>query len=168
MRFLSDFFNSLFLKTMFFFCILFFLSFSKQCFIFCHFCFFYKIFGLILQLEWTSTHQCTSWTVLSSGWAGWLEWTSSHQCTSWGWGSWSRFGDEPKTHPPCPKFFFFPSLLRPKNFPSYLPPSHLPPPSYLHLPPPTSHSIARPRELLEREKRGSRVQLERERELQSA
>jgi len=109
-------------------------------FIFCHFCFFNKFFGLILQLEWTSTHQCTSWTVLSSGW---LEWTSSHQCTSWGWGSWSRFGDEPKTHRPCPKFFFPRFFSAPKIFPpTYLPPTYLPlliyvspllPPTYLSL-----------------------------------
>jgi hypothetical protein len=93
-----------------------------------------------------------------------LEWTSNHQCTSWGWGRWSRFGDEPKTNPPCPQVLFFSASYLPQNFPllptslpptsallftsppSYHPPptSHLPPPSYM--PPPTSHSIARARE----------------------
>jgi len=38
---------------------------------------------------------------------------------------------------PAQSYCFFPSLLCPKNFPSYLPHSHLPPPSYLRLPPPT-------------------------------
>jgi len=33
-----------------------------------------------------------------------LEWTSSHQCTSWGWTRSTRFADE---HPPCPSRFFF-------------------------------------------------------------
>jgi len=40
---------------------------------------------------------------------------------------------------PTRKYCFFPPLLCPKIFLSYLPPSHLPPPSYLHLPLPTSH-----------------------------
>jgi hypothetical protein len=84
----------------------------------------------------------------------------SHQCTSWGWGCWSCLGDEPKTHPPCPKLLVFSASSHPKNFPSYLPApsyllatSHLPPLSYLlppstllpptYLPPPTSHLIFR-------------------------
>jgi hypothetical protein len=55
----------------------------------------------------------------------WLEWTSSHQCTSWGWGRWSCFGDEPKAHPPYPKLlFFFHLFFAPKIFPpTYLPPT---------------------------------------------
>jgi hypothetical protein len=60
------------------------------------------------------------------------------------------FWDEPKTHPPCPRFFFFPHLFSaPKIFPpTYLPPpsfppSYLPPPPPSYLPP-TSHSITRP------------------------
>jgi hypothetical protein len=63
---------------------------------------------------------------------------------------------------PIQSYCFFLSLLYPKKFPSYLPPSHLPPLSYLCVPsptspllpshlPPTSHSIAKPRELLEQE-----------------
>jgi hypothetical protein len=40
---------------------------------------------------------------------------------------------------PARRYCFFPPLLCPKIFLSYLPPSHLPPPSYLRLPPPTSH-----------------------------
>jgi hypothetical protein len=92
-----------------------------------------------------------------------LEWTSSHQCTSWGWGHWSHFGDEPKTHPPIPKVFgFFHPLLYPKVIPSYLPPCHLPPFLFTSpflpptcLPPPTyitwlcTHSIAKAREWFE-------------------
>ncbi len=51
------------------------------------------------------------------------EWTSSHQCTSSRWGHSSRFGDEPKTHPPLPKVFGFFSLFSAPNFflPTYLP-----------------------------------------------
>ncbi len=58
-----------------------------------------------------------------------LEWTCRHQCTSWRWGRWSRFGDEPKTHPPLPKVLSFFSLFStPKSFPpTYLPPIYLPP-----------------------------------------
>ncbi len=70
-------------------------------------------------------------------WRG-LEWTSSHQCTSWGWGRWSRFGDEPKRHPPCPKFFFSPASILPQKIsllPTYLPPTYLPPPTSHLLPP---------------------------------
>ncbi len=39
---------------------------------------------------------------------------------------------------PAQSYCFFLFLLCPKNFPSYIPPSHLPPPSYLHFPHPTS------------------------------
>jgi hypothetical protein len=63
-----------------------------------------------------------------------LEWTSSHQCTSWGWSRWSRFGDEPKPHLPSPNIYIFSRLCSaPKHFsPTYLPPtSYLPTPSYL-------------------------------------
>ncbi len=55
-----------------------------------------------------------------------LEWTSSHQCTSWVWVYSSRFADEPKTHPlPLPREFSAP-FSAPKSSPSYLPP-----PAYL-------------------------------------
>jgi len=91
-----------------------------------------------------------------------LEWTNSHQCTSWGWARSTHFGDE---HPPCPSGFFFSPPLCPEIL--YLPPTSpflpssllsplLPPPSYLpptyHLPSPSSlppsnptppHSITR-------------------------
>ncbi len=80
------------------------------------------------------------WSFLASRWNR-LEWTSSQQCTNWGWGYWSRFGDEPKTHFPLPKLFgFFTLFFTPKVLPrTYLPPpiyippptSDLPPPSYL-------------------------------------
>ncbi len=78
-----------------------------------------------------------------------LEWTSSHQCTSWGWGYLNCFGDEPKTHPPLPKVFGFFSLFSAQIFflPTYLPPTYFPPPTFLlptypllppsHLPPPS-------------------------------
>jgi len=32
---------------------------------------------------------------------------------------------------PCPEFLIFSASSLPQNFPSYLPPSHQPPPSYL-------------------------------------
>jgi len=73
----------------------------------------------------------------------WLEWTNSHQCTSWGWGHWNHFGDKPKTHPPCPKLLVFSTSSLPQKFsllPTSLPPTS---PSYLRLPPPTSHLILR-------------------------
>ncbi len=68
-----------------------------------------------------------------------LEWTSSHQCTSWGWARWSRFADEQKSHPPCPHLFSAP------KFSPLLPTTYLPPPTCHLPPPPTSHpqSIAR-------------------------
>ncbi len=40
-----------------------------------------------------------------------LEWTNSHQCTSWGWARSTRFADE---HPPCPSRLFFHLLSAPK------------------------------------------------------
>ncbi len=88
-----------------------------------------------------------------------LEWTISHQCTSSGWGHSSRFGDEPKTHPPLPKVFGFFSLFSaPKFFlPTYLPPTYLPPPTYL-----TSfcaHSIVEAHESSKQEGRRGRVEL---------
>jgi hypothetical protein len=64
------FFNSLTLKTSAFLFFLF-CFFQDNVLYFCHFCLFYKISDVVLRLEWTSTHQCTSWTILSSGWAGW-------------------------------------------------------------------------------------------------
>jgi hypothetical protein len=70
-----------------------------------------------------------------------LEWTSSHQCTSWRWARSARFADE---HPPCPRCFFFHLFSAPPTSPLLSP--LLPPPSYL---PPTNptppHSIARAR-----------------------
>jgi len=72
-----------------------------------------------------------------------VEWTSTHQCTSWGWGCWTHFVDEPKAHPPYPKLLFFFTSFLPQKFSllptyplSYLPShiSHLPPHSYLPLP----------------------------------
>ncbi len=57
-----------------------------------------------------------------------LEWTNSHQCTSWGWGRWSQFGDEPITHPPLPRVFRFFNFLSALRF---FPPTYLPPPTYL-------------------------------------
>jgi hypothetical protein len=61
-----------------------------------------------------------------------LEWTSSHQCTSWGWSCSSHLKDEPKTHLPLPKVFgFFSFFSTPKFFPpTYLFPTYLPPPTY--------------------------------------
>ncbi len=64
-----------------------------------------------------------------------LEWTSSHQCTSWGWGHWSCFRDEPKTHPPTQSYWFFQPLLYTQKISLLPPPSYLCPSSYL---PPTS------------------------------
>jgi hypothetical protein len=68
---------------------------------------------------------------------------------------------------PAHMYCFFPPLLCPKIFLSYLPPSRLPPPSFLrlplptshlpppsYLPPPTSHSIARAQEQLNVSGRG--------------
>ncbi len=50
-----------------------------------------------------------------------LEWTNSHQCTSWGWGNSSCFGDEPKTYPfPLPMDFSAPCSL-----PKFSPPTSL-------------------------------------------
>ncbi len=96
-----------------------------------------------------------------------LEWTSSHQCTSWGWGRSSRFGMNQKHILPCPKFLVFSISYLPQSFsllptsllltspllppfhlypPSYLPPTYLPPPTYL-----TSfcvHSIVKARKRL--------------------
>ncbi len=96
----------------------------------------------------TSLLSCFYWQgTCSLFWVSvfWLEWTSSHQCTSWGWARSARFADE---HPPCPRCFFFPPLLCPTYLPPPIPPPtlNLPPPSYL---PPTNptppHSIARAR-----------------------
>ncbi len=73
-----------------------------------------------------------------------LEWTSSHQCTSWGWSRSTRFVDE---HPPCPSRFFFSPPLYPEIL--YLPPPtyHLPSP-----PPLTpSPELQKPRAAVERE-----------------
>jgi hypothetical protein len=84
-----------------------------------------------------------------------LEWTSSHQCTSWRWACRSRFGDEPKTHPPYPQVLFFFASSLPQNFPllpTYLSPTYLRPPIYIspllspllpptYLPPCTYHLL---------------------------
>jgi hypothetical protein len=56
-----------------------------------------------------------SWMVFSTRCDSGLEWTSSHQCTSWGWSRSSCFGDEPKTHPlPLPRDFS--TLFSPPKF----------------------------------------------------
>jgi hypothetical protein len=72
-----------------------------------------------------------------------LEWTGSHQCTSWGWSHSNRFGDELKPHPPLPKVCGCFSLF---SAPMFFPPTYFPPPTHL-----TSfcvHSIIRARESL--------------------
>ncbi len=77
---------------------------------------------------------------LSSGPVPGLEWTSSHQCTSWGWTRSTRFADE---HPPCPsRFFFFTSSLPWNSLPppSYLPPTNPTPPHSIARAPETSSS----------------------------
>ncbi len=91
-----------------------------------------------------------------------IEWTNSHQCTSWRWGCSSHFGDEQKTHSPCPKLLgFFQSLFCPKIFPSLphtspstsLPPLTSHPPTSPLLPPSSfhTHSITRAQEPLKGE-----------------
>ncbi len=76
-----------------------------------------------------------------------LEWTSSHQCTSWGWGCSSCFGDEPKTHPlPLPREF-----SAPLSAPKFSPPTYLPPLlSTSPLLPPSTHFLLTPSPKLSR------------------
>jgi len=51
-----------------------------------------------------------------------LEWTSSHQCTSWRWGHSSPFASQQKTHPlQLPRDFSAPSLTQNPSPPTYLP-----------------------------------------------
>ncbi len=77
--------------------------------------------------KWPST-ACCCCCCMSSDPSNRLKWTNSHQCTSWGWGRWSRFGDEPKTHLPLPKVIDFFSLF---STPNFFPPTYLPFPTYL-------------------------------------
>jgi hypothetical protein len=66
-----------------------------------------------------------------------LEWTSSHQRTSWGWGHSSHLGMNQRHILPYPKSLVLSVSSLPQRFsllPTYLPPSYLPAPSYL---PPT-------------------------------
>jgi len=109
------------------------------------------IVALYMTYTWSTIIICSFHNL--GGVTSRLEWTSSHQCTSWGWGCSSCFRDESKTHPPLPKVFgrfslfsapkFFPPTSLP---PTYLPPTYLPLLTYL-----TSfcaHSIVKTQESL--------------------
>ncbi len=115
---------------------------------------FFKLLSMISNPKWKSCawrgilscrdHHHSEPTPISR-----LEWTSSHQGTSWGWACSTRFVDE---HPPCPSRFFF-HLLSALKFstspllptPSYLPPTNPTPP----LTP--SPKLQKPRAVVERE-----------------
>jgi hypothetical protein len=91
-----------------------------------------KIYIAAVEALWKGKR---GWNLIDHQNWGWSEPAATNapvEDISWRWGHSSHLGDEPKTHPPQSKAFWsFRTLLWPKVFPSYLPPSYIPPPSYL-------------------------------------